>query len=283
VTVNDQPVDPDHRVHKDDAIQYTIVHSEPEVDDAYDVLFEDDWILAIGKSGNIPVHACGVFITHTLIARLKEDFGDALNLAHRLDRETSGVVLLCKDRETNRRLAGMFAEGKIDKTYAAVVYGRIGVDRFEVDAPIGKVDQRDRFPQEYAFGKSHNLATYLPKRRIDFHAGKPARTVFEVVQRSETATALHAYPVTGRTNQIRVHLAHYGNPLVGDKIYALEGDLRDEILREGLTRRVRDALVLDRHALHCASLRFKHPMTGEPMTVAAPPPPDIAKYFPRGG
>jgi 23S rRNA pseudouridine1911/1915/1917 synthase len=283
VKVNDAPVDPQHRVQKDDAIQYTIWHSEPAVDDSYDVLYEDEWLVAVGKSGNIPVHACGVYITHTLIARLKEDFDQNLNLAHRLDRETSGVVVLCRDRETNRRLAGMFARGEVDKTYFAVVYGRVGAGRFEVDAPIGKSDQRDRFPREYAWGKSHNMATYLPKRHVDFEGGKPARTSFEVVRRMEDYTVLRAVPATGRTNQIRVHLAHAGYPIVGDKIYALEGELRDELLRDGLTARVREALVLDRHALHCSALGFEHPMTSRKVLIEAPFPPDLKRFDIPGG
>jgi RluA family pseudouridine synthase len=279
VTANDDAVEPDSRVFKGDTIQYTIWHAEPPVDDAYDVLYEDEWLLAVGKSGNIPVHACGVYITHTLIARLKNDLEPTLNLAHRLDRETSGVVVLCKDRESNRRLAGMFSRGEVEKKYLAVVYGRVVGDRFAVDAPIGKMDQRDRFPREYAYGKAHNLATYLPKRRVDPENGKPARTAFSVVGRPGGFTALRVVPETGRTNQIRVHLAHVGHPIVGDKVFALSGELREEILRDGLTDRVKDALVLGRHALHCASLRFTHPMTGEGIEVAAPLPGDMAPYF----
>lgn len=279
VTVNDATVEPGARVHKDDTVQYTIWHREPPVDDSYDVLYEDEWLLAVGKSGNIPVHACGVYITHTLIARLKMDFGDKLNLAHRLDRETSGAVVLCKDRESNRRLAGMFSRGEVEKEYVAVVYGRVAADRFEIDAPIGKMDQRTSFPQEYAYGKAHNLATYLPKRRVDPEHGRPARTVFDVICRSERFTALRAVPETGRTNQIRVHLAHAGHPIVGDKIFGLQGDFREEVLREGLTERVREALVLNRQALHCASLRFAHPMNGERIEIKSPIPGDIAHFF----
>jgi RluA family pseudouridine synthase len=279
VTVNAEPVEPGRRVYKDDAVQYTIWHSEPAVDDSYDVLYEDDWLLAVGKSGNIPVHACGVYITHTLIARLREDFEHKLNLGHRLDRETSGVVVLCKDRVSNRRLARMFARGEVEKSYLAVVYGEVAGDRFEVDAPIGKMDQRDQFPREYAYGKARSLATYLPKRCVDRENGKAALTSFEVLHRLEGFTALRAVPETGRTNQIRVHLAHVAHPLVGDKTYALEGELRDEILREGLTDRVREALVLDRHALHCASLAFDHPMTGKRTAIEAPVPVDMAPFF----
>jgi len=278
VAVNGAHVAPDHRVCKDDDVQYTIWHAEPDVDDRYEVLYEDKWLVAVGKSGNIPVHACGIYIANTLIARLREDFGRKLNLAHRLDRETSGAIVLCKNRESNRRMAQMFERGEVSKDYLAVVYGDVPGDGFEVDAPIGKIDQRHQYPVEYAYGKEHNLATWLPKRCVDPDGGKPARTGFEVLRRLDGFTVLRAIPITGRTNQIRVHLAHAGHPIVGDKIYALDGDVRNELVREGLTGRVREALVLDRHALHCASLRFAHPMTGEPLTITAPVPLDMAPF-----
>ncbi len=279
VRVNAENVTPEHRVNKDDSVDYTIWHTEPEVDSRYDVLYEDEWLLAVGKSGNIPVHSCGIYITHTLIARLREDFGDNVRLAHRLDRETSGAVLLCKDKESNKRLAGMFARGEVNKSYKAVVYGDVEKDQFDVDAPVGKMDQRERFPEEYAFGKAHNLATYLPKRCVDFENGKPARTSFEVLGRKDGFTTLLVTPATGRTNQIRVHVAHAGFPIVGDKIYALKGELYDELLRTGLTDRVKAALVLDRHALHCEKMFFDHPVTGQATEVLAPLPDDLTPFF----
>jgi 23S rRNA pseudouridine1911/1915/1917 synthase len=275
VRVNDGEVEPDHVVHKDDAIQYTIWHAEPEVDYTYEVLYEDDDILAVSKSGNIPVHACGVFITHTLIARLKEDFGSTLNLCHRLDRETSGAVLLARNREANRALARQFSNGQVDKEYIALVYGRVARRTFLIDAPIGKVDIRYQYPIEYEFGKENDLATYLPKRVVDFEDGKPARTRCQVLHGGENRSVLRVTPEQGRTNQIRVHLAHAGHPVVGDKIYALSGELRDELLSDGLTDRVRAALVLPRHALHCEQLRFAHPRTGKSVAVNAPVPDDM--------
>jgi len=282
VTVNGAAVTPGHVVRADDAVGYTIWHAEPPVDDRYQVLHEDDDILAVSKSGNVPVHACGVFITHTLIARLRRDFGDGVALCHRLDRETSGVVVLAKHRDANRRLAGDFAHGRVEKTYAAAVFGHVGDDALAVDAPIGKIDVRAAYPEDYARGKAADLATYLPKRAVDFDGGKPARTRFEVVRRGESDgvafTALRAVPEQGRTNQIRVHLAHAGHPLLGDKIYALSGAAREELLREGVTERVRRALVTPRHALHCAHLAFAHPRTGERIEFRAPAPADLLPW-----
>lgn len=282
VRVNGAEVEPGHVVTKDDTVAYTIWHAEPPVDDRYDVLYEDNDILAVSKSGNIPVHACGVFITHTLIARLKEDFGPGINLCHRLDRETSGVVLLARNRESNRALARQFSNGQVEKRYLAVVYGCISRRTFVIDAPIGKVDIRFQYPVEYEWGKENDLATYLPKRVVDLENGKPARTRCEVVRRAGDLTVLRVAPEQGRTNQIRVHLAHAGYPIVGDKIYALTGEVRDELLRDGLTPRVQSALVLDRHALHCEWLRFEHPGTGKAMEVCAEVPDDMRRLIDDG-
>lgn len=278
VRVNERTITPGEKVHKGDAIQYTILHAEPDVDFRYTVLYEDEHMLAVSKSGNIPVHACGVFIANTLIAKLKEDFGAHLNLAHRLDRETSGVVVLARNKAANRALARMFAVGQVEKRYAAVVYGEVGDDEFVVDAPIGKIDIRYQYPTEYEYGKANDLATYLPKRAVDPH-GKPARTRCRVVRRRDGFSSLAVTPEQGRTNQIRVHLHHAGHPIVGDKIYGLSGEARDELLSSGVTARVKKALVLERHALHCEHLEFSHPVSGEPVAIHAPIPSDLQRFF----
>jgi 23S rRNA pseudouridine1911/1915/1917 synthase len=193
------------------------------------------------------------------------------------------VVLLAKHKEANRALAGAFADGKVEKSYIAVVYGRVPQRAVVISAPIGKVDVRFQYPLEYEWGKQNDLATYLPKRVVDFENGKPARTRCETIRAGDTYSVLRVTPEQGRTNQIRVHLAHAGHPIVGDKIYALSGEARDELLREGLTPRVRAALVLDRHALHCASLRFSHPHSGELVEVTAVAPEDMQRFTDSGG
>lgn len=280
VRVNGTHVGEAHVIKKNDEVAYTIWHTEPEVDDRYSVLFEDEHYLAVSKSGNIPVHACGIYIVNTLISRLRADYGAGINLAHRLDRETSGVVMLAKHRGANRLLAGMFERGEVEKRYLAIVYGHAGMPGSTalIDAPIAKVDARYQYPLEYEYGKANDRATYLPKRIVG-EGGKPARTRIEVTGVRQHAhgelSTLRVTPEQGRTNQIRVHLSHIGHPIVGDKIYALNGELRDEVLRDGLTDRVREALVLDRHALHCESLRFVHPLTAQSLTINAPVPDDL--------
>ncbi len=277
VRVNGRAVLPDHVVRRDDRVDYTIEHAEPPVDWHYDVLHDDGDLLVVSKSGNIPVHACGVYITHTLIARLRGDFGEPLNLCHRLDRETSGVVVLARSRELNRAVATAFAEGRVAKRYLAVVCGRVARDAFTIDAPIGRVDVREAYPEAYRRGKARDLATYLPKRVVD-PAGKPARTRIEVLARGDDTTVVRAIPEQGRTNQIRVHLWHAGHPIVGDKIYMLRGEVREVLLREGLTPSVREALRAPRQMLHCQRLTFEDPRTGTSRVFEAPMPPDMAPW-----
>jgi len=278
VRINGARVEPAARVTRDDAVQYTIEHAEPAVDGRYDVLYEDDDLLCVSKSGNIPVHACGVYITHTLIARLRDAYGPAVNLCHRLDRETSGVVVLAKNREANRVLAGAFARGDVHKEYVAVVVGEVARDAFVVDAAIGKVDMRAAYPDTYRRGKARDLATYLPKRVVVAKGGKTAETRFEVLARGGRYSTLRAIPAQGRTNQIRVHAAHAGYPIVGDKVYMLHGAARDELLHEGLTDAVRAALVAPRQLLHCARLAFTHPVTGQRRVVEAGMPGDMRPF-----
>jgi 23S rRNA pseudouridine1911/1915/1917 synthase len=268
VLVNGERVAPDETVNKCDLVTYTIFHTEPEVDLRCDIVYEDDHLLAVSKSGNIPVHACGVYIRNTLIGNLKNIHGENLNLAHRLDRETSGLTLLTKDPGTARVMGKMFADGAVDKVYAAVTHGRVRERAFEVDAPIGKTLEEVTPRPEAIPGSdlAQDLPRFVSRRRVDPDKGKPALTRFEVEKYLGECTLLRAVPLSGRTNQIRVHLHHAGHPIVGDKVYrpvqAAEAD--------GL---------IDRHALHCRELRFTHPVTGRPLRLSAPYPGDFARLI----
>jgi len=268
VKVNGSQVKADHRVDHNDVVSYTIIHNEPEVDFRYDVIYEDDDMLAVSKSGNLPVHACGVYIRNTLVTHLRNRYGNAISLGHRLDRETSGLVLLSKHVPAARELSGMFARGEVSKLYIAVVHGHVDNDTFDVDAPIGKTEAMIPMvgERETMRGRTTDLREsfprLVPKRIVDFEDGKPACTKFRVLTRANEHTVLEAQPLSGRTNQIRVHLHHVGHPLLGDKVYRFEG-----------------GPVLERHALHCRSLAFKHPMTGQPMRLETDLPADLRSFF----
>ena len=271
VRVNGSCIAADHRVNHKDVVSYTIIHNEPEVDFRCDIVYEDGDMLAVSKSGNLPVHACGVYIRNTLVTHLRHRYGNHISLGHRLDRETSGLILLSKHVAAARALSGMFANGEVKKSYIAIVHGHVGPDELEVDAPIGKTDGiipmvGDR---ETMRGRETDLRAdfprFVPKRIVDYANGKPARTGFRVLRRGEGYTVLEARPRSGRTNQIRVHLHHIGHPLVGDKVYRF-------------APAATGVLTMTRHALHCRMLAFNHPVTNVPMTLSADVPDDLKRF-----
>jgi 23S rRNA pseudouridine1911/1915/1917 synthase len=246
-----------------DTVEYEVHVVEPPVDFAYTVVFDDADLLVVGKSGNIPVHAGGRYFRHTLVARLRQDTGVKLDLAHRLDRETSGLVVLTKNADAARGMAAAFSGGAVEKIYLAIVRGHPEDDEFTVDEPIGRIDRS--FP--------------IARSVIDRAGGKPAKTPFRVVERLRGFAVVEARPLTGRKNQIRVHLESAGHPVVGDKIYGMPLDLLEESLIAPESPRVLAHLALPRHALHARRLAFAHPRTGTPVSLEAPLPRDIADFI----
>ncbi|MBD3366844.1 MAG: RluA family pseudouridine synthase [Candidatus Eisenbacteria bacterium] len=248
-------------VRRDDEVEYTVTVDEPEVDRSYDAVYEDDELLIVSKSGNIPVHASGQFIGNTLVAVLRAERGDDLTLCHRLDRETSGLIVLTKSPEARRGMSAAFEQGRVRKTYLAIVRGTPTRSSFLVDAPLRRI------------GRQHPV----PRSVVDHRRGRAASTSVEVLERLPGAALLHVEPLTGRTNQIRVHLEVAGHPLLGDKTYGLPAALLRELVREPGSDAVRRHLVLKRHALHAARLRFSHPVTGRALDVAATLPTDLRR------
>jgi 23S rRNA pseudouridine1911/1915/1917 synthase len=178
------------------------------------------------------------------------------------------VVLLAKDREAARKLERQFHARRVHKEYVAVLRGS-APDAFVVDAPIAR-----REPAE---------APYF--RVVDAGAGKPSLTRFERIARrghgAQAISLVRAEPVSGRTNQIRVHAAHAGHPVLGDKIYGVPEDVARAFVRNGETPELLAAAGAARQLLHCARIALAHPSTGEPWEVAAAPPPDLLDLFPE--
>jgi RluA family pseudouridine synthase len=255
----------DETVLAGDSVEYQIDIVEPQVDFAYEVIHDDCDILVVSKSGNLPVHAGGKYIRHTLVARLREDFGEKLDLTHRLDRETSGLVMLCRTRDAARALGAAFREGRVEKRYLAVVRGSPRDDVFEVSAPLRKIGKRHPIPRVVA----------------DSRSGKPARTAFRVLERLGGMTFLEAWPTTGRTNQVRAHLELSGHPVVGDKTYGLPAHLLRRMVADPDDPEVRAHLVLPRHALHHANMVFAHPRTGLRLSLAADLTDDLQAFLDR--
>ncbi len=263
IRVNGEVAAPDAVVDAGDVVEYEIDIVEPEVDFAYDVLYEDADLLAVSKSGNIPVHASGNYIRHTLIARVRADLGEKVHLCHRLDRETSGVVLLARNTEARRAMGRAFEEGQVEKEYVAIVRGEPSADTFSSFRPLRKI------------GKQHPI----PRTVVDAKAGKPAVTLFRVLERLGGVSVVEASPETGRTNQVRVHLEVEGYPIVGDKTYGLPARLLRKMVADPEDADVLAHLVLPRHALHHARMRFAHPRTGAPTEIGAPLAKDMAEFI----
>jgi len=243
------------------------------------VLFEDEHLLALDKPGGLltspdrydPQRPNLMKLLHAAIAGGKpwarERGLNYLMNAHRLDLETSGVILLAKSKPVLVALADLFGSEKPLKRYAALVQGTPVEEKFEVDASLAP----------------HPVRTGL--MRVDPKNGKRSLTVFEVLEKFSGWTLLHCEPFTDRTNQIRAHLRHAGLPIVGDELYGgkplwlsrLKPNYR---LKPGHEERP----LISRVALHAEQLTLPHPVTVETLTITAPWPKDLkvaVKYLRR--
>ena len=216
------------------------------------VLYEDEHLLAVDKPAGLAVHG-GSGIAHGAIERLRAARPQAkfLELVHRLDRETSGVLLLAKKRAALTALHEDLRERAMDKRYLAAVAGRVRDEKRLVKVALRK----------YSTGEGERRVA------VDEREGQEAQTVFRRIARNDEFSLLEAELLTGRTHQIRVHLAHIGHPILGDDKYG------DFALNRALRRRG-----LRRMFLHAAELSFVHPATGERITVRAPLPPELEAF-----
>ena len=229
------------------------------------VLYEDGVLLAVNKPAPLLCHPTDKIQNNTVTSVLKLQFpGLRLHLAHRLDRETSGVLLLAKDPKTSRRLASHFIGRRVKKEYLALVFGEVSWLRRTVDAPLGK----------------ENLEI---KVRQAVGAGAEARTEFERLACGAGLSLVRARPLTGRLHQIRVHLAHLGHPVLGDKLYMGKGELYMKAVRKTLNEADLAKLGAPRQMLHAHRLRLPHPETGKELSMTAPLPEDFSRLLKEAG
>lgn len=240
-----------------------------------DVLYEDDAIAVVNKPAGMVVHPAKGHWAGTLVAALVHRFDQQLSgvggqvrpgIVHRLDRETSGVIVIAKHDAAHEDLARQFHDRLVQKEYIAIVSGRLDRDADRVDEPIGH----------------HPTHREKMAVRPDHPDSRPAETFFEVMERFPGFALVRARPKTGRTHQIRVHLAHLRCPVLCDKQYGSRSRITLGEMRQ-VTRQKRlggdapdEKVLLTRHALHAHRLSFAHPATGEPMTMEAPLPADMA-------
>ncbi|HSN20854.1 MAG TPA: RluA family pseudouridine synthase [Usitatibacter sp.] len=218
------------------------------------ILYEDEALLAIDKPSGIAVHG-GSGIAHGVIESLRSMRPEArfLELVHRLDRETSGVLLVAKKRSALIALHEMMRTRAMDKRYLVGVRGRFRNER-----------------QHVRLALASRPAAEGGKRVSVSESGQAAETVFRRVSRGAEFSLLEAELLTGRTHQIRVHLAHLGHPVLGDDRYG-DFELNRRLRKEGLKRMF----------LHAASLELDHPVSGERLALRSPLPPDLARFRDR--
>lgn len=219
------------------------------------VVHRDEHLAVVDKPAGLPTHPTAGRRGGTLVNRLLAvglplvDVGDPLRpgIVHRLDAGTSGLLVVALSEPAREGLVAMVRRHELDRRYLALVRGSVEHERFVVDAPLGRRGARVR---------------------VAAVTGRPAETAFEVRERLPGATLLEAAPRTGRTHQIRVHLAAIGHPILGDRRYGGAG--------AGAER-----LGLERPFLHSFRLAFAHPVTGEPIAVEAPLPEDLERALRR--
>jgi RluA family pseudouridine synthase len=273
VSVNGAPSTPDYLLRKGDTVSYTVELREPPVDRNIIILHEEESFLAACKPGNLPSHADGNFIKNTFIYILSERMKAAghtgpVKLVHRLDRETSGIIMVAKTDEAHHVLTRQFERRSVDKEYLAVARGRVAEDSFEVGGAIA------RDPESGISIRQKVVPEGTPGARA-------ASTRFEVIERLSDATLVRCLPATGRTNQIRVHMAHAGHPLVGDKLYGRTDDEFLEFVRNARAGNFDILPWMDapRHLLHASRLTLDHPQTGERITFESEMPGDMAVFI----
>lgn len=233
---------------------------EPGIDAGYSIIFENENYLAVNKTGNLPVHPSGIFFHNTLVMLLEERFSKKFFPLHRLDRETSGALLLAKNSAAASAVQKNF--GKVDKEYTAIVSGEVKEKNFKIDTPIGPARN-----------------SLINKKREAYPgAEESAITEFSVISSSGIFSLVKAFPLTGRMHQIRVHLKYSGFPILGDKMYGNDETVYIDYVKSGQSESLTKRAGFHRCALHSNSFTFFDPYEKREIRINAEIPPDM-EYF----
>jgi 23S rRNA pseudouridine1911/1915/1917 synthase len=217
---------------------------------ALDIVYEDEDIIALNKPAGMTVHPASGHYGGTLLNALVHHVGELSDvngpkrpgIVHRLDKETSGVILVAKTNMAHARLAKQFEAHTVEKKYVAIVEGVVQFDEGVVQAPIGQ------------HAKYHDMRCIAPEGE-----GKPAVTYYQVLKRHKDRTLIALFPETGRTHQLRLHMRHIKHPILGDDKYGHKG-------------------TFSRLALHAQAIFFVHPTNNDPMEISVPLPQEFAPF-----
>ncbi|HET8935897.1 MAG TPA: RluA family pseudouridine synthase [Polyangiales bacterium] len=239
---------------------------EPETPLTFDVLHQDEAVLLVDKPAGLPMHPTATYHKHTLSYLLRTQYEAAglfvPRIAHRLDRETSGIVVCARHLEAERRLKKAFERHEIDKSYLAIVVGQLPELAGDIDLPLAPVTEG-----------LHVLMEIRPD-------GLKAFTHYEVLARTDTHQLVALFPKSGRQHQLRVHLAALGCPIVGDKLYGPDREAPFlEYIETGMTPELQLRLGHHRQALHAHTLTFTHPDSSERFRAVAKLPGDLVELW----
>lgn len=273
VLINGKPGKNSAKVKHGDVLRIhppALPHPEPVAENIpLEILHEDEWMAVINKPHNMVVHPARGNWSGTLVNALRFHFpklsginGDyRAGIVHRLDRDTSGVILVAKEERTHRDLGILFESRKVFKEYAALTYGVLDRDSDYIEAAIMH-HPKDR--------------TKMMVTREMVGDAKEAMSYYEVEERFQGHTFVRVQPRTGRTHQIRVHLAHVGCPILADKAYTPHDRfMLSEVVAD--LPESEDVPLLTRQALHALRIRFEHPRTGKVVEFTAPLPDEFQK------
>ena len=234
-----------------------------------DIAYEDRYIVVVNKPPGLVVHPGAGVRSGTLVNALLSHCGDLSGIGgvlrpgivHRLDKGTSGLLVAAKTDQAHLSLARQIARREVARTYRAVVWGLLGEDRGRIEAPIARHRKRRK-----------DMA-------VDWQRGRKAITHFSVLDRFVFATYASVCLETGRTHQIRVHFSHMGHPVFGDAQYGGRTKALSNLGGEKRNLAARLLHLIDRPALHAVALKFRHPVSGEPLSFEAPLPADMVKLL----
>jgi len=231
------------------------------VDLNYKILYEDEDLAVIDKPSPLPVHPVGRFTTKTLLSLLKKRWPTvpSLHLVNRLDSETSGLVLVAKNKDSAGKLGIQIENRKIHKEYHAIIFGIPKEPKGTIKMALG-----------YKVERSYRL-------RIPDPLGQSCETVYECLESHGNFSLLKLTPGTGRMHQLRAHMAYSGHPIVGDKVY-IDLEIFDRYVQEGWQEDMLKTVKLPRLALHASFMRFRHPVQHREVEFHSPPP-QIFKDF----
>jgi 23S rRNA pseudouridine1911/1915/1917 synthase len=227
------------------------------------VVFEDEDVLVVDKPGGMVCHSAQRPEYGSLADWLRDHGIPTPRMINRLDRETSGLIVVAKNERAAKILGKAVLRREIEKEYLAICWGEFTEDHGVIDQPIAV---------------SQTSVVYT-KRVVDNADGKPSRTEYTVEKKLRGFTAVRLTPRTGRAHQLRVHLAWLGHPIVGDKIYGPDETLYLQFIEKGVTNEMLDKLLLPRHALHAERVSFHHPTTQERATFPAQLPEDMQTFI----